>query len=274
MAQHIIPIRFRFIRLPVTWAVFEGERLEKLGDAQLKEIEKKRGRALAPDIRKYLGEPFSTGPILWGEIRQTDSPYEEDITEIDGWHWRDEFFRLPHKDINALTGFLNEVGAWPLRDMSTQTPGLSLHNPIFLRPDDIADIWRFRNELMLALLGPNRVDFKEQIAPPRGKTKNHLDLVLPEVQPNSFHLRLELSSTVEGVVTVTNARHMLFTTVLADVARGIRFKTCQRKDCQRPFALESKHKKKFCSQYCGHLVSLRKKRKRAKKPKLQPSNPG
>ena len=61
-----------------------------------------------------------------------------------------------------------------------------------------------------------------------------------------------------GAVTITNARHMLFATVLADVARGIRFKTCKRKDCRKPFPIESEHKRDYCKPYCGHLVSLRK----------------
>jgi len=70
-----------------------------------------------------------------------------------------------------------------------------------------------------------------------------------------------------GSGTFFMARHMLFATALAEVARSIRFKTCKRKDCQMPFAIESGHKRDYHTPYCGHLVSLRKERATEKRKK-------
>jgi len=120
-------------------------------------------------------------------------------------------------------------------------------------------VWRFREDLSDALLDRQRKHFMTSVTPELPRPKTLLDLMTPH-PANNFPLRFELSKVAAGVVTITNARQMLFATVLADVARGIRFKTCKRKDCGKPFPIESEHTRTFCSQYCGHLVSQRKKR--------------
>jgi hypothetical protein len=53
-----------------------------------------------------------------------------------------------------------------------------------------------------------------------------------------------------------------------DFMRGVRVMRCQRADCQNIF--EDSHKgKRFCSQYCGHLTSVRRNRAAAGKSKKQ-----
>jgi hypothetical protein len=75
-----------------------------------------------------------------------------------------------------------------------------------------------------------------------------------------FPMRLEITDVASGVLTLTDAYHMLLATVFFDIARGIRFKTCERGDCGRPFPLESKHEKKFCCWYCAHITTVRRNR--------------
>ena len=104
----------------------------------------------------------------------------------------------------------------------------------------------------------NTKRFKENYAPLLPRPETGLQLV--KQSGIEFPLRFELTEVASGIVTITDTYHMLLATVFADVARGIRFKTCKRKDCQKPFAIESAHKRKYCGQYCGHLVSQRKKR--------------
>jgi len=228
MAQQIIPIRFAFIRLPVTWEVLSVPK----------------------------------GLVLCGQLKKIKSIESGVLKELNGWHWRDEFLSLPENDLDRLTAFLNEVGAWPASgDPNPNTPGHAMKFPVIVQPEDV---WHFREDLNHALLDRNQKWFKETVAPVLSRPKTWLDLY--SSQPaNDFHLRFELSDVAAGVVTLTNARHMLFATVLADVARGIRFKTCKRKDCRKPFPIETEHKRDYCKPYCGHLVSLRKKREDAKK---------
>jgi hypothetical protein len=177
------------------------------------------------------------------------------LSELDGWQCRDEFFGLPENDVAGLAEFLGKVGIW------SSDPERMERFPLYAHVDDV---WRFRAELREALL--DRKHFIDSVTPKVASPKTELDLMQPH-PANSFPLRFELSSVSAGVVTITNARHMLFATVLADVASGLRFKICKRKDCGKPFPIESEHVRKFCSQYCGHLVSQRKKRKSEQRSK-------
>jgi hypothetical protein len=53
------------------------------------------------------------------------------------------------------------------------------------------------------------------------------------------------------------------TSITIDFLRGGKFGICPRVDCQKPFALERKGKV-YCTQYCAHVVSQRRKRAREK----------
>jgi hypothetical protein len=222
MAHSNIPIRFRFLRLPVAWEV-----------------------SVSPLV----------GTVLCGQLRKWESsPGEVRLSELDGWACRDKFFGLQEDDVPGLADFLNQVGAW-FSGPDSAALDWSRY-PLYAHADEV---WQFREDLRDALLDQSRKHFVEQVAPELPVPKTLLDLMAPR-PANNFPLRFELSKVAAGVVTIINARQMLFTTVLADVASRISFKTCKRKDCEKPFPIESAHKRKFCSQYCGHLVSQRKKR--------------
>jgi hypothetical protein len=53
------------------------------------------------------------------------------------------------------------------------------------------------------------------------------------------------------------------------LAQGAKFRTCYRKDCQLPFEITSRHTRRFCTQYCAHITSLRQRRKAQKKAENQ-----
>lgn len=237
-SQQILPIRFEFVRLPVRWTA--------MGNALIGRME--RGR-----------------------------PDTSTLRNLDGWHCRDEFFELPIGDVDRLTVFLNDVGAWPGGGEPNQnTPGDALRFPLSINAEDV---WAFRDDLKDAL--QNREAFKKALGPfPRNRT--FLDLAGPlpveikqtagpifSVPANSFQLRLELSKVAAGVVTITNARHMLIATVIADVARGIKFGICKRKDCRIPFAIKDgrARKKKYHDDQCQHLALVQRGRRPNKKGK-------
>jgi hypothetical protein len=53
--------------------------------------------------------------------------------------------------------------------------------------------------------------------------------------------------------------------LLSNFSRG--WKCCGREDCGNIFRITDDRRKKFCSQYCGHLVSLRNNRKKTRRKK-------
>jgi hypothetical protein len=227
VAHNNISIRFRFFKIPVTWE---------------------------------LGTSPKTGPFLCGrQARQ--SPEKVRLSELDGWQCRDEFLGLPENDLKRLAEFLNKVGLW-----STDAEAYGFDSSRFPLYVYLDDVQQFRTDLRDALL--HQKSFMSAVTPETTRPpKTLLDLMSQSHPANNFALRFELSKVAAGVVTITNARQMLFATTLADVASGIRFKTCGRKDCGKTFPLKSEHKRKFCSQYCGHLVSQRQKRAAERKQK-------
>jgi hypothetical protein len=69
----------------------------------------------------------------------------------------------------------------------------------------------------------------------------------------------------EAIVRVGGVFPSMLATVQFKLAQGSAFRTCARKDCRLPFEITSKHKRRFCSQYCAHLTSLRKRRQTMRK---------
>src|ERR1700734_4176233 len=221
MAHQNIPIRFRFMKIPVTWELSVNARV---------------------------------GPVASGRLENKKALEQVKLVELDAWQCRDEFFSIADNDAPGFTQFLNRVGVW-----SADPEAASLdwsRYPIYAHLDDVL---RFREELTTALVHPK--SFRANGSPALPRPQTLLDLIAQSNPVNSFPLRFELTDVAAGIVTLTNARQMLLATVLADVARGIRFKTCKRKDCQKPFAIESEHKRDYCGQYCGHLESVRRSRR-------------
>ncbi len=222
-----------------------------------------RGRALNSDELAEFEGRIPVAPLLCGrmkKIRTVDSEVLSEITDFRGL--RADFFRLPEGDLNKLAAFLDSVGAWPAsRDPSKYAPGHGLRFPVYVQPDDV---WAFRYDLRNALLDQNRAWFKETVTPVLSNPKTWLDL-FPRQQANDFHLQFELSGVAAGVVILTNARHMLFAGVLADIARDICFKKCSRKGCGAPFPITTEHVKRFCTEKCGHLALVQKRRAEEKK---------
>jgi hypothetical protein len=61
----------------------------------------------------------------------------------------------------------------------------------------------------------------------------------------------------------------ILATIYLDQLRGAKFGFCARSDCRKGYEVESKHKRKYCSQYCAHLESVRRLRRRTKKRKTR-----
>jgi hypothetical protein len=57
-------------------------------------------------------------------------------------------------------------------------------------------------------------------------------------------------------------------TITIDLLQKVKFRICAREDCTAPFAVTDP-RKKFCTQDCAHLVSVREQRNKAKRGKGQ-----
>jgi hypothetical protein len=74
-------------------------------------------------------------------------------------------------------------------------------------------------------------------------------------------------SGTQAQVSVYHTFPSILATVQFKLAQGARFRRCYRKDCGLPYEVTSRHTRRFCSQYCAHITSLRQRRKASRKAK-------
>lgn len=231
-----IPIRFQFFRSPCVWEIRTVTRRFAVG------VRPESVRMLFPKR------------VLPGREPQL----------LDGWKERDEFFKLPQTE-NALLGFLTKVGVWTKERSYTAdwSKEVKRHfregHPL---PIPVNGLWAWREILRKTLV--NKKGFVEGLAPP---PRNIIDaqLRVSASPSNLFALCFDLRKHSEGVVTVTDAHHMLLTTVYVDIIRGLGFRYCQ--SCEAPFHIGSRPEKKFCEHNCAKREGMRKMRRLARQAK-------
>lgn len=67
-----------------------------------------------------------------------------------------------------------------------------------------------------------------------------------------------------AVIETSDVVSAILSTIEIDHLRGAKFGVCARRDCPQFFEITSRHSRKYCSQYCAHLESVRRTRKRQK----------
>jgi len=206
-------------------------------------------------------------PVVWAHSGAfmrgkpvTVKPDARAFHEMDGCQCLSDFLALRDGDTEALQKFLTKVGAYDISAEADFSPWSQREMRVNLK-----HIWSFRDVLEHVMIqGDIQDNFLSQIAPAIEAPKSYLDLWKPH-PGNKFVLRFELSKTKSFSVTVTNAFHMLLAQALTDIASHVRYKRCKRRDCNRLkiFRVESAHDRDYCGQYCGHIESVRRNRRKA-----------
>lgn len=157
---------------------------------------------------------------------------------------RNAFLRLP-QEISALSEFLATYGTWSVGS----TLNITFDNPQPTSPQSSVSVvepelfWRQQRSLREAM-GEGASSWMSRNQP-------QLQLSSREKFPHFFH---EDSTCFEAIMN----------SLTVDFMRGVRVMRCQRADCQQIFEVSHKGKM-FCSQYCGHLTSVRRSRASAEK---------
>jgi hypothetical protein len=188
-------------------------------------------------IEEDRGRKFLTSKLLTkgkGDALRLVAP-----PAADAWTLRDQFLQVNSQKDEEIIEFLNRAGSW---HHDLRSPGTI---------EDFGDWQRIIRALMLT--PPARWEALEKRFDPE-----KLCLVLEPHQPVEFGWngkRLGAYVLVQGVLDAISL------TVHYDHIRGAKFKSCARPDCGLPFTVESRHKRKYCTWYCGHIESVRKNRK-------------
>lgn len=150
------------------------------------------------------------------------------LSLANAWQMRKDFERMAPDHEGALA-FLNKWGHWGSGGFTDLI--------------DLKDILRLQSQVREALTPSSADKWFTSHDPSR------LDFWKREAKDRFFAVRTCL------------CKDAICVTVTADLLRGAKFKFCARKDCRASFEVRSKHKKKYCCQYCGHLESVRKNRR-------------
>jgi hypothetical protein len=167
---------------------------------------------------------------------------------IDPWQLRHDFLHLKPSS-EALLKFLNYYGRWSpitaprLVDWAFYDPRTREGNVDVLIPSLAfeSEIREEQTGIRNALKG----------APGDWLAKSSLSFGAQSKFPHY----LSTDSTCLGAIR---------TSISIDFLRRVSFRICKRPDCGEPFAADRKGKQ-YCSQYCAHLVSVRRTRRELKK---------
>lgn len=173
----------------------------------------------------------------------SDLPPTASERKMDAWAMRDDFMNLEESNL-ALVGFLNRWGAWGessyLRYASVPFRRYSI-NPLEKPPTFLFPylVWKRRRGFREGMLGK-----------PATWLSGSASLEAIHRRPRFPYLGVS-SETCAGAIE---------TTITIDHLRNVEHRICARVDCDRIFSVDSDHGKIYCEQYCGHLVSVRRKR--------------
>jgi hypothetical protein len=143
----------------------------------------------------------------------------------DPWFMREHFLRFK-PDCNAAIAFLNDWGRW--REFRNFT--------------DLSETIDLQQAVREALTSSPEKWFASRYAFPTMKRSSSPEYPYFTMLTDACQVAIRMTTTI-------------------DLLRQVKFKTCARRDCGLPFPVTSNHKRDYCSQYCGHLESVRRKRK-------------
>lgn len=152
---------------------------------------------------------------------------------FDPWTVREAMLNLS-TTTEKLCDFLNEFGVWD-RLCQPRYLGPGAPTPVIVIPQHI---WQTRSGLIEGMRNGPKKWFNGHRAP-------H-EFFAAAAFPNYVHTD---QSCVDAIAT----------SITADFLDGVKFGICQRADCRKPFLLRGRNKI-YCSQYCGHLESVRRSR--------------
>ena len=167
----------------------------------------------------------------WADDTDEDSDDDDDDSEeaphrslpANAWQLRDAFLRVTPEPRRILR-FLNRWGRWKANN--------------YLRVNDFVNLQAMVRQ---ALVSPPEEWFEQD--------RDDLDSVWDRRTKFPYF-----------AVETFDCEPAIRMTVTIDLLRQVKFKTCERADCGQPFSIASAHKRKYCTQYCGHLESVRRSR--------------
>jgi hypothetical protein len=94
------------------------------------------------------------------------------------------------------------------------------------------------------------------------------DLDDPFLIAKAPEVTIVFSNVAEGIVAAGTGLEAVLSLLKIELMCGAEYRYCAREDCPNGiFRIESRHPKIYCSHECGHLVAVRKSRRKSKSRK-------
>jgi hypothetical protein len=170
----------------------------------------------------------------------------QELRELDPWRVREEFLSLKRGDRTGLREFLKHTGAFCWIDY---------------RPLSEDEIWMFQELLREVLLHPRTMEQARIFDPYSFRDSVHRYIA-------NFQLSVTLQfqdGVLVGVLQQATAFDSMLSTIVIDRLNKRQFKICARSECGLIYELTSRHKRKYCSYECAHLMAVRAERVRMKR---------
>lgn len=168
----------------------------------------------------------------------------------DPWEKRGEFLRIKENDHDALFAFLEDIGAFDDAD-DVVAIGDAEYDPDIRRTPTRteAHFWETQKWIKGEMQSKKGTNF----APPFSWF-------------NSYFITDD-KRNAGLMIRTTSFRQALSISVVVDRLLGAKVRKCKRPDCSALFSTTSNQEQKYCRWYCGHIETVRRKRKAAKKLK-------
>ncbi len=172
----------------------------------------------------------------------------------DAWDLVRQYLSVRAQDEQAVLRFLAAHGGFKTPEGSTTT-GRVKKMEASLRSDQLEVVLDFFTIQDFATIQ----DYVRRMLIARNPT-------LPTPWPRGSAQRYEIAfaddrSGSKAHVLVRGVFPSILAIVQFKLVQGANFRVCARKDCRLPFEITSRHNRRFCTQYCAHITSLRQRRK-------------
>lgn len=214
-------------------------------------------------------------PVAWRESKYADGSWlsagflhNDEMKTYDAWEMRSEFLRLTRDDLPKLLEFLAKVGIFQHSNLT---------NVDLLQDDENMNaqsehfVWRWEG-------GEHFISVREQTSMPVLDFWNFqkwCEEALIQKNYNAFSAFeyqvgfAEMSKNKACLlITTTSFVEAMTLSVQVDRVLNAKVRRCARPDCAIPFASSTRHKRKYCSWYCGHIESVRRERRRSRAKRL------
>jgi len=161
---------------------------------------------------------------------------------LDAYEVREEFLKVSNPD--EILGFLNKTGVFKIFP-ATRTTVENFHD------------WQAQVRLLMT---HSPVNWKERISD---------DFLWLMSRNDAFKIRFAWTAEgYSGNIWVGLTLVAILATIHLDHLRKAEFRFCSREDCGMPYEITSHHERKYCTEYCAHIESVRKTRARQRAERL------